>query len=142
MILISCRLVSTARIEAWLISRKYERRDADMQRLAAISKAAENDRNECFAGISEMWNLELLVTDRPFRRRGAATRLVKWGTAEADKEGICCGVAASGMGAQVYEICGFTKLKTAVVSVHGQDESLKYDVMRRDACAAASSRNL
>ena len=34
------------------------------------------------------------------------------------------------------------KLKTAVVQVQGQDESLKYYVIRRDACAAASSRNL
>ena len=68
-----------------------------MQRLAAIGKASKNDRNECFASINEMWNLKLLVTDRPFCRRGAATRLATWGTAEADNEGVCCGVAASGM---------------------------------------------
>ena len=111
-----------------------------MQRLAAMRKASENDKHECFDGISEMWNLELLVTDRPFRRRGAATRLVKWGTAEADKEGVCCGVAASRMGARVYEVCGFTKLKTTVVHVQGQDESLSYYVMRRDACIPASPR--
>ena len=55
------------------------------------------------------------------------------GTAEADNEGICCGVAASGMGARVYETCGFTKLKRVVVHVCGQDQSLEYYVMRRDA---------
>ena len=113
-----------------------------MQRLAAIGKASENDKNECLDGISDMWNLELLVTDRPFRRRGAATSLVKWGTAEADNEGVCCGVAASGMGAQVYEVCGFTKMKTAAVHVPGQDESLNYYVMRRGACIPASPRDL
>ena len=112
-----------------------------MQRLAAIGKASEIDRNECFAGISEMWNLKLLVTDRPFRRRGAATSLVQWGTAEADNEGVCCGIAASGMGGRVYERCGFKKLKTSVVHVQDQDESLSYDVMRRDTCFSASMRS-
>ena len=96
------------RVETWLTSRRYERQVAVIQRLAAIGKASKNDRNECFASINEMWNLELLGTDRPFRRRGAATRLVKWGTAEADNEGVCRGVAASRMGARVYEVCGFT----------------------------------
>ena len=110
-----------------------------MQRLAALGKASESDMDECFAGISEMWNLELLVTDRPFRGRGAATRLVKWGTTEADNEGVCCGVSASGMGARVYKNCDFTKLKTAVVHVQGQDASLSYHVMRRDTCVSVSS---
>lgn len=96
------------RIEAWPIPSRYERRDAVMQRLVAIGKASKNDRNECFASINEMWNLELLVIDRPFRRRGAATRLVKWGTAEADNEGVCRGIAASRIRARVYEVCGFT----------------------------------
>lgn len=88
-----------------------------------------------------MWNLELLVTDRQFRRRGAATRLIEWGTAEADNEGVCCGVAASGMGARVYSACRFERLKTGVVQVHGQSEILRYDVMRRDARTAAGSHD-
>ena len=129
-------------MEAWSISRKYKRRDGDMQRAIAYSKASENDRNESFAGISEMWYLELLVTDRLFRGRGAATRLVKWGTSEADNEGVCCGVSASEMGARVYKRCGFTKLKTTVVHVRGQDASLSYDVMRRDPCVAETSHDL
>ena len=87
-------------------------------------------------------NLELLVTDRPFRGRGAATSLVKWGTTHADEEGVCCGVAASGMGAPVYRACGFQKLKTAVVQVQGQSESLQYDVMRENFQVAPGSRNL
>ena len=128
-------------MEAWSISRKYERRDGDKKRLAAIGEASENDRRECFADVSEMWNLELLVTDRQFRRRGAATRLIEWGTAEADSEGVCCSVAASGMGAPVYRACGFEKLKTGVVQVHGQSEILEYDVMRRNARTAAGSHD-
>ena len=112
-----------------------------MQRIAAIAKASGNDRDECFAGISEMWNLKVLVTDRPFRRRGAATRLVKWGTAEADNEGVCCGVAASGMAGRVYQRCGFKILKATAVHVQGQDESLSYLVMRRDICFPASMRS-
>ena len=113
-----------------------------MQRAIALFKAYENDRNECFAGISEIWYLELLVTDRPFRGRGAATKLVKWGTSEADSEGVCCGLSASPMGAPVYRKCGFTKLKTTVVHVQGEDASLSYDVMRRDPCVAETSHDL
>lgn len=64
-----------------------------------------------------------------YHRRCAATRLDNWGTAEADNGGVCGGIAASGMGARVYEVCGFTKLKTAVVHVQGQDESLNCYVM-------------
>lgn len=112
----ACRSDTTARVEAWSISRKYERRDANEKRLAAIFKASEDDRKKCFAGISEMWNLELLVTDGQYRGRGAATRPAKWGTAEADNEGVCCGVAASGMGARVYAACGFRKLTRGVVT--------------------------
>ena len=128
-------------MEAWSVSCKYERRDADRERLAAIAEASEKDRRECFADVSEMWNLELLVTDRQFRRRGAATRLIEWGTAEADNEGVCCGVAASGMGARLYRACGFEKLRTGVVQVHGQNEILRYDVMRRNARSAAGSHD-
>lgn len=90
------------------------------------------DRDDCFADIEDWWNMELLVTDRPFGRRGAATSLVKWGTAEADDEGVCCGVEASGMGARVYEACGFKTTKESVVQVEGRSESLRYVVMRRD----------
>ena len=37
-----------------------------------------------------------------------ATRLIEWGaTAEADVEGVCCGVAASGMGARVVQSLRF-----------------------------------
>ena len=50
---------------------------------------------------------------RTFRRRGAVIRFDKWGTAEADNEGECWGVAASGMRTWVYEVGGFTKLKTS-----------------------------
>ena len=121
---LTCWAGSTAWVERWSISLKYERRDADKTRLAAISKASKRDMDECFADARELWNLELLVTDRRFRRQGAATSLVKWGTTQADEEGVCCGVAASGMGAPVYRACGFQKLKTAVVQVQGQSESL------------------
>ena len=67
MILRSRGLVGTARVEACSISQKWEPRDANMWRLAAIGEAPKHDKNEYFAGISDMWNLEVWVTDRPFR---------------------------------------------------------------------------
>ncbi len=122
----------TAAIEKWSVSRKYGRRDADMERLHAIFRASDIDKAECFSDVEDWWELELLVTDRPFRGRGAATALVKWGTTTADAEEVCCGVEASGMGANVYEACGFVKLKTSEVRVPRQKQSLQYD-MRRNA---------
>ena len=115
-----------------------------MWRLAAIRKASEHDRNECFGDISEMWNLRLLITDREFRGWGAGTRLIKWGTTEADKEGVCCRVAASGVSARVCEVNGgFHKLKTTVVKIDSRDGSgINYDVMRRDARAAGYSSDV
>ena len=57
--------------------------------------------------------------------------LVKWGTEEADREGVACCVETSAMGTRIYEKCGFDKIKTSVVNVGGQAESLQYVVMHR-----------
>ncbi len=43
----------TAAIEKWSVSRKYGRRDTDMERLHAISLASEIDRAECFSDVED-----------------------------------------------------------------------------------------
>jgi hypothetical protein len=76
--------------------------------------------------------MELLVTDVKYRRRGAATALVKWGTQKADEEGVPCRVEASPMGRPVYRSCGFVDIKPWEVTARGQDETLEFWVMRRE----------
>lgn len=79
--------------------------------------------------------MELLVTDRRFRRRGAATALISWGTENADKEGLVCKVEASQMGVIVYKAAGFKVISEWTAQVPGQDEKLQYWIMLREACS-------
>ena len=123
---------TTATMGRWSVDQKYQRRDGDPARLEALATASRNVREKFFSDITDWWSLELLVTDRAFRRRGAATRLVRWGTSQADQEGLSCGVEASEMGAPLYKALGFQKLATWVVKVPGDNDSLPYDVMRRN----------
>lgn len=109
-----------------------------MRRLAFFPKASKSDRDNCFADICDWWLLKLLVTDRPFRRRGAATTLVRQSIAEADRERISCEVEAKGMRPQLYKACGFRTLKTTTVQVQGQVESVQYEVMRRNPIIATA----
>jgi GNAT superfamily N-acetyltransferase len=107
---------------SWSISKKYVRRDADFSRLEALGAAVEEIEKKYYANLPEKWLLELIVTDVKYRRRGAATTLIKWGTARADQEGICCRVEASPMGKPVYASCGFEELGPWDVQVKGQLE--------------------
>ncbi|KAH8587933.1 hypothetical protein B0O99DRAFT_485803, partial [Bisporella sp. PMI_857] len=61
-------------------------------------------------------------TDVQYRRRGAATTLIKWGTDKADQEGLPCRVEASPMAKPVYASCGFKELGPWGVQVNGQEE--------------------
>jgi hypothetical protein len=85
-----------------------------------------------FSDSPDWWSLELLVTDRDFRRRRAATTLLTWGTDQADNENVFCGIEASPMGSKLYAANGFGKLGTWVVQVREEEEKLVYDVMKRN----------
>jgi hypothetical protein len=121
---------TTATVVRWSVNRKYKRRDGDLVRLDALAAATDEVKQKYFSDAPDWWSMELLVTDRAFRRRGAATQIVRWGISQADKELLFCGVEASVMGSPLYAANGFKKLDTWVVHVPGDDESLSYDVMR------------
>jgi hypothetical protein len=121
----------TTTVQEWSISQKYSRRDADFARLEALAEASAAIGKKYWSSMTEIWNLELIVTDRPYRRRGAATALVKWGTVKADQEGIYCRVEASPMGKPVYMSCGFKELGTWDVQVKGQSATLHMWCMGR-----------
>lgn len=121
-----------AKLSSWSTNHKYTRRDASPARLEAVDYETEIVKKKYFSSSPDWWSLELLVTDREYRCRGAATEIVMWGTAVADEEGVFCGIEASPAGSKLYQACGFTKLDTWVVRVPGERESLEYDVVRRD----------
>ena len=117
----------------WSGDQKYRRRDGNSARLEAVAAALQSVQGKYFSDVTDWWSLELLVTDRNFRRRGATTVVVQWGTSQADKEGIFSGIdEASEMGAPLYELLGFQKLTTWVVQVPGDSDSVTFDVMRRE----------
>ncbi|KAK0716543.1 hypothetical protein B0T21DRAFT_375086 [Apiosordaria backusii] len=123
----------TAWQERWSISRKYTRRDGSPARQAAsdvVDKAVRRDYFEG-AGIHDWWSMELLVTDRQYRGRGAASSIVRWGCEVADPEGCFAGVCASPMGEVVYAMAGFEKKGTETVKVEGETDEVTFTVMLR-----------
>jgi GNAT superfamily N-acetyltransferase len=99
----------------------------------AFLGALDEIEKKYYFNHKEKWDLELLVTDAEYRRRGAATSLIRWGTDRADEEGICCRVEASPMGKPVYASCGFEELGTWDVQVEGEPEILPLYCMFRKA---------
>jgi hypothetical protein len=66
-------------VARWSVNRKYKRRDGDPVRLDALAAATDEVKQKHFSDALDWWSMELLVTDRAFRRRGAATQIVRWG---------------------------------------------------------------
>ncbi|CZS90786.1 uncharacterized protein RCO7_06722 [Rhynchosporium graminicola] len=122
----------TTKMEVWSHGRKYRRRDADFARLLALDKMGKAIEEQFWKDMPERWVLELMVTHVDFRRRGAATELLKWGLNEADREKAPCKVEASPMGKLLYAANGFHDLALFTVSAEGQKESLELWAMRRD----------
>jgi GNAT superfamily N-acetyltransferase len=122
----------TTKFEEYSLSCKYKRRDADFDRLKAFENNIAAIDKEVFSDAVDKWSMELLVTDVKYRRRGAATALVKWGTQKADEEGVPCRVEASPMGRPIYRSCGFVDIKPWKVTAQGQNETLEFWVMRRE----------
>jgi len=90
---------TAVKVARWSVDQKYQRRDGNSARLEAVAAALKSVREKYFSDVTDWWSLERLVTDRNFRRRGAATLVVEWGTSQADKEGIFSGIdEASGDG--------------------------------------------
>ncbi|KAE8451782.1 hypothetical protein EG329_002622 [Mollisiaceae sp. DMI_Dod_QoI] len=130
----------TAQASQWSINHKYKRRDASQPRLSAIAAETREVIKKYFSDSGDWWSLELLVTDREFRRRGAATKVLTWGTDQADLEDVFCGIESSPMGSRLYAANGFEKLATCVVQVPGEEEKLAYDVMRRESKKGGKER--
>ncbi|KUJ09295.1 uncharacterized protein LY89DRAFT_283071 [Mollisia scopiformis] len=108
------------------LKEKIEKRD-DKVRKDVVFKLMVEDRrlNEVYLGkgyAGRWWELQGLVTDEEWQRRGLGTRLVRWGmerveedvrrrNAEGDGERVeGCHLVASPEGARTYEKAGFVKV--------------------------------
>ncbi|EAU29938.1 predicted protein [Aspergillus terreus NIH2624] len=69
--------------------------------------------------------LDVLATHPNFRRRGAATMLLRWGCDQADRDGLPVYIDASEAGVPVYEKYGFQVVKGPVPLPEGASAMLR-----------------
>ena len=65
--------------------------------------------------------LRWLVTAPEYRKNGAATQLITWGSKKADELGILCYLEASDEGKPVYEKHGYVEAGELVLDIFGED---------------------
>ncbi|KAI1769912.1 acyl-CoA N-acyltransferase [Hypoxylon cercidicola] len=70
-------------------------------------------------------HLWLLATHPHFRRRGAGTRLCRWGLERASRMTLHTTVLASPMGKRLYEGLDFTICGSFIIQADGEEEKLK-----------------
>ncbi|KAF7596798.1 hypothetical protein BBP40_012397 [Aspergillus hancockii] len=62
-------------------------------------------------GKRKHYYLDMLATNPEYRRRGAASMLVRWGCELADRNGATIYIASSKEGVPLYQRCGFVLLE-------------------------------
>jgi predicted acetyltransferase len=75
---------------------------------------------------NKQYHLWLLVTHPNYRRRGAATRLCKWGMDGAIEKDYISTVIGSPMGTIMYTQLGFLCVGSVTIQVDGEDEHFEY----------------
>lgn len=78
------------------------------------------------------YHLEILATHPDYRRRGAATSLIKWGVFQALREGVDAGLESSPMAFSLYRKLGFALQEEVVIHVDGDDSRIMTRVMLYD----------
>lgn len=88
---------------------------------------------------NEQLSLEWLVTHPSFRRRGAGTKLCKWGEEEAIRRGgWTLTVMASPMGNVLYAHLGYRLVGTVTAGMDNEEETVDIDIMsKEDLCPTA-----
>ncbi|KAI1135827.1 acyl-CoA N-acyltransferase [Hypoxylon sp. FL0543] len=77
-------------------------------------------------------HLWLLATRPGFRRRGAGTRLCRWGLERASERSLYTTVLASPMGRNLYEELSFIDCGSFMIQVDGEAEKLEIWAMTHD----------
>lgn len=117
-----------------------ERRDANPEHMRAYSQTVSA---ACTKYLSiygnQQLSLEWLITHPSFRRRGAGTKLCRWGEEEAAKRGgWTLTVMASPMGKLLYAHLGYRLVGTVTAGMDGEEETVDIDVLsKEDVCGTA-----
>jgi GNAT superfamily N-acetyltransferase len=80
--------------------------------------------------------LDIIFTDPKYQRRGAGTKLVKWGVDRADEMGVEAFLEATRFGRHMYEQNGFRVMEHFIFPVPekwANKPTLQYSFMRRPA---------
>ncbi|KAH7039722.1 acyl-CoA N-acyltransferase [Microdochium trichocladiopsis] len=102
-----------------------ERKDANTVHMLALLHAFTAAARRYFSRHWErQYHLWALVTHPDYRRRGAGTALVRWGTRAAREKGgwAASVIASSPAGKRLYAYCGFEELGEVVVQIEGEEE--------------------
>ncbi len=105
------------------------RRDANAAHFRAFKSCMDSGFDRFFGAVGDdQIHLWLLCTDPKFRRRGAGSRLCRWGIERAALDHKQATVLASPMGKVLYEEMGFRLCGSFFVHCDDDDESQKLEI--------------
>lgn len=101
-----------------------ERLDANPARMLEFRKQLHKAKTAWFDSRygDEQLNLMVLATHPDYRRRGAATLLVRWGVDQAARRGAAITLFSSPMGLPLYTKLGFRPVGLVHCQVDGEEE--------------------
>ncbi|RPB25101.1 hypothetical protein L211DRAFT_848452 [Terfezia boudieri ATCC MYA-4762] len=103
--------------------------------LYAYSDAVRKAEEELYRvpGLWQRWELENVCVDPDYQRFGIGGKLVDWGCARADEEGLACTLEASQAGMRVYLKKGFVTIReVTVVDEEGHGGKAELTFMMRE----------
>ncbi|OTA57912.1 acyl-CoA N-acyltransferase [Hypoxylon sp. EC38] len=109
------------------------RRDANASHFRKFKQQMHEEFDAHFGQYGDdQIHLWLLATHPDFRRRGAGTRLCRWGLEQASQRSLYTTVLASPMGRSLYEELSFVESGSFVVQIDGEAEKLKIWAMTHE----------
>ncbi|KAI1409962.1 acyl-CoA N-acyltransferase [Hypoxylon sp. FL1857] len=105
---------------------QIRRRDANASHFRKFKQQMCEEFDSYFGKYGDnQVHLWLLATHPDFRRRGAGTRLCRWGLEWASQQSLYTTVLASPMGRSLYEELSFVECGSFMVQVDGEAEKLE-----------------
>ncbi|KAI0834246.1 acyl-CoA N-acyltransferase [Hypoxylon sp. FL0890] len=110
-----------------------QRRDANASHFRKFKQQMNAEFDSYFGKYGDnQIHLWLLATHPDFRRRGAGTRLCRWGLERASRQSLYTTVLASPMGRSLYAELSFVDCGSFMVQVDGETEKLEIWAMTHE----------
>ncbi|KAB5549455.1 acyl-CoA N-acyltransferase [Coniochaeta sp. 2T2.1] len=103
------RNIISPAISLWnsLSLKLYPNRAADPTRSSYLDAAVEGSTHHWTGGRAECWDLHICGVHPEWQGKGVGKKVVAWGTARADEEGVCCSVITGETKRAFYARSGF-----------------------------------